>query len=179
MRVRHYYIAMTEPHTLIKLIVLYMLNKVDFPITKAQIYDFILEKEYSNYFALTQATYELTESGLIESSSTHSATYLKLTAKGRDTLTFFQNRISEGIRNDINAFFEENRLEIANRMSVITNYYRTASGDYVADLTAREKSEDLINIRINLPTEDSAQAMCDHWREKSSDIYSFILENLL
>ena len=170
---------MTEPHTLIKLIVLYMLDKVDFPITKAQIYDFILEKEYANYFALTQATYELTEGGLIETSSTHSSTFLTLTDKGRDTLTFFQNRISEGIRNDINAYFEENRMEISNRVSVITNYYRTASGDYIADLSAREKSSDLINIRINMPNEESARTICDHWREKSSDIYSFILENLL
>ena len=170
---------MTEPYTLTKLIVLYMLDKVDFPITKAQIQDFILEKEYANYFSLTQAIFELTEDGFVESSSTHSTTFLALTDKGRDTLTFFQNRISEGIRNDINAFFEENRMEITNRVSVMTNYYRTSSGDYVADLSAREKSEDLINIRINMPTEESARAMCENWREKSSDIYSFILENLL
>lgn len=170
---------MTEPHTLTKLIVLYMLDKVDFPITKAQIYDFILEKEYANYFTLTQATYELTEDGYIESSSTNSATFLTLTDKGRDTLTFFQNRISEGIRNDINKYFEDNRFEISNRVSVMTNYYRSASGDYIADLSAREKSEDLINIRITMPTEESAQSICEHWREKSSDIYSFILENLL
>lgn len=170
---------MTEPHTLTKLIVLYMLDKVDFPITKAQIYDFILEKEYANYFTLTQATYELTEDGYIESSSTNSATFLALTDKGRDTLTFFQNRISEGIRNDINTYFEDNRFEISNRVSVMTNYYRSASGDYIADLSAREKSEDLINIRITMPTEESAQSICEHWREKSSDIYSFILENLL
>ena len=170
---------MTEPHTLTKLIVLYMLDKVDFPITKAQIYDFILEKEYANYFTLTQATYELTEDGYIKSSSTNSATFLTLTDKGRDTLTFFQNRISEGIRNDINKYFEDNRFEISNRVSVMTNYYRSASGDYIADLSAREKSEDLINIRITMPTEESAQSICEHWREKSSDIYSFILENLL
>ncbi len=170
---------MTEPQTLTKLIVLYMLDKVDFPITKTQIYDFILDKEYANYFTLTQATYELTEDGFIESSSTHSSTFLTLTDKGRDTLTFFQNRISEGIKNDINTYFEENRMAISNSVSIMTNYYRTSSGDYVADLSAREKSEDLINIRINMPTEESARAICEHWREKSSDVYSFILENLL
>ncbi len=170
---------MTEPHTLTKLIVLYMLDKVDFPITKAQIYDFILERSYANYFTLTQATFELTEDGFITSDSTHSSTYLSLTDKGRDTLTFFQNRISEGIKSDINKFFEDNRMEITNRMSIMTNYYRTSAGDYVAELIAREKSEDLINIRINMPTEESAQTVCDHWRDKSSDIYSYILENLL
>lgn len=170
---------MTEPQTLTKLIVLYMLDKVDFPITKAQIYDFILEKEYSNYFTLTQATFELTEDGFIESSSTHSSTFLTLTDKGRDTLTFFQNRISEGIKSDINKYYEDHKLQIVNDVSVMTNYYRTSGGDYVADLSAREKSEDLINIRINMPTEDSARAVCEHWRDSSSDIYSFILEKLL
>ena len=170
---------MTEPQTLTKLIVLYMLDKVGYPITKAQIYEFVLEKEYANYFTLTQATFELTEDGFVESSSTHSATFLSLTDKGRDTLTFFSGRISEGIKEDINKYSIENNMEIANNMSVITNYYKTAKGDYVADLSAREKSEDLISIKINMPTEDSARAMCEHWRDKSSDIYSFILENLL
>ncbi len=170
---------MTEPHTLTKLIVLYMLEKVGFPVTKAQVYDFILEKEYANYFTLTQATFELIEDGYIESNPTHSSTLLSLTDKGEDTLTFFQNRISEGIKSDINAYCEEHRGEITNRMSVMTNYYRTSAGDYIAELFAREKTEDLINIKINMPTEESARLVCDHWRDKSSDIYSFILENLL
>lgn len=170
---------MTEPQTLTKLIVLYMLDKVDFPITKAQIYDFILEKEYSNYFTLTQATFELADDGFIESSSTHSSTFLSLTDKGRDTLTFFQNRISDGIKKDINAYFEEHRMEITNEVSVITNYYRTSSGDYVADLLARDKASDLVDIKLNLPTEESARNVCEHWRDQSSDIYSILLEKLL
>ena len=170
---------MTDPKSLIKLIVLYMLDKVDYPVTRAEIYDYILEKEYCDYFVLTQSIFELTEDGFVGAQSTHSSTFLSLTDEGRSTLTYFQNRISEGIRNDINTWYEQNKGDIANRMSVITNHYRTSGGDYVADLTARERSEDLINIRINMPTEDSAIAICEHWREQSSDIYSYILEKLL
>lgn len=169
---------MTEPLTLTKLIVLYMLDKVDYPIAKAQIMDFILEKEYADYFTFTQAIGELTEDAFIESDSTHSSTFLSMTDKGRDTLTFFGNRISEGIKNDVNDFLEENRMDILNKMSVITNYYRTGS-DFVAELTAREKSEDLLFLRLNMPTEESARAVCDHWRDNASDVYSFILEKLL
>ena len=170
---------MTDPKILIKLIVLYMLDKVDFSVTKAEIYDFILEKEYCDYFILNQSIFELTEAGYVETSTAHSSTFLEITDEGRATLAYFQNRISEGIRNDINTYYEKYRADIANRMSVITNYYKTSNGDYVADLTAREKSEDLINIRINMPTEDAAIAICEHWRDNSSDIYSFILEKLL
>ena len=34
--------------TLYKLIILFILDKVDFPLTNAQLSDFILEKEYTN-----------------------------------------------------------------------------------------------------------------------------------
>lgn len=44
---------MAEPFTLYKLIVLYMLEKVDFPLSNTQISDFFLEKEYTNYFYRT------------------------------------------------------------------------------------------------------------------------------
>ncbi|MCR4684249.1 MAG: DUF4364 family protein, partial [Lachnospiraceae bacterium] len=60
---------MTEPLTLYKLIVLYMLDQVYFPLTKSQIFDFILEKDYTNYFTLNQAASELIDSGLVESRS--------------------------------------------------------------------------------------------------------------
>ena len=40
---------------LYKLIVLYMLNKVDFPLTNAQISEFILDEGYTTYFKLQQA----------------------------------------------------------------------------------------------------------------------------
>lgn len=43
---------MAEPFTLYKLIVLYMLEKVDFPLSNTQISDFFLEKEYTNYFTV-------------------------------------------------------------------------------------------------------------------------------
>ena len=45
---------MHDTLTLYKLIVLYMLSKVDFPLTKTQIYDFILDKGYTNFLTLQQ-----------------------------------------------------------------------------------------------------------------------------
>ena len=48
-----------EPLTLYKLIVLYLLNKVSFPLTMAQVSDLILEKEYTSYLTLQQVINEL------------------------------------------------------------------------------------------------------------------------
>ena len=46
---------MAETFTLYKLIVLYMLDRVDFPLTTSQISEFILDKGYTTYFRLQSA----------------------------------------------------------------------------------------------------------------------------
>ena len=50
---------MAQPLTLYKLIVLYMLDRVDFPLSTSQISEFVLDKGYTTYFKLQQALSEL------------------------------------------------------------------------------------------------------------------------
>ena len=50
---------MAEAFKLYKLIILYMLDKVDFPLTNSQISEFILNEGYTTYFKLQQALSEL------------------------------------------------------------------------------------------------------------------------
>ena len=103
---------------LYKLIVLYMLSKVDFPLTNAQISEFILDEGYTTYFKLQQAISELIESGFIREESTHSRTFYHLTEEGAETIHFFKNDISPAIQQDINTFLKEKQYELKNEVSV-------------------------------------------------------------
>ena len=80
---------MSESFTLYKLIILYMLDKVDFPLTNAQLSDFILDQGYTTYFTLQQAINELLESELIGAESVRNSSFYQITQEGRDTLEFF------------------------------------------------------------------------------------------
>lgn len=170
---------MTEPLTLYKLIVLYMLDQVDFPLTKSQIFDFILEKDYTNYFTLNQAASELIDSGLVESRSIRNSSHLFLTDEGRDTLQCFQNRISDMIKEEISTYFRENELKLRNEVSVLSNYYRVTTGEYVAELIAKEKNAELMNLKISMPSEEAAKAICENWQKKNQAIYTYLMEALL
>lgn len=57
---------MATPFTVYKLIILYMLRNSSSPITNSEISEFILNREYTNYFHLQQALSELEETELIE-----------------------------------------------------------------------------------------------------------------
>ena len=41
---------MTELHTMYRVMILYMLNRLEYPLTNTQITNFILEKDYTNYY---------------------------------------------------------------------------------------------------------------------------------
>ena len=46
---------LSDPITLYKLMILYMLDHVNFPLTNSQLTDFFLDHEYTTYFTLQQA----------------------------------------------------------------------------------------------------------------------------
>ena len=54
-----------DPLTLYKLMTLYMLNKVNFPLTNAQLSGFFQEKGYTTYIGFQQVLTELEETQLI------------------------------------------------------------------------------------------------------------------
>ena len=55
---------MASSFKLYKLIILYMLDKVDFPLTNSQVSEFILDEGYTTYFKLQQAISELSAKNL-------------------------------------------------------------------------------------------------------------------
>lgn len=167
-----------DPLTLYKLIVLYMLNRVTFPMTKAQISDFILDKEYTNFLTLQQVINELIDAHLVDAQSIRNRTHLLITAEGRDTLGFFENRISPAIKEDINVFFCEKEYTMRNEVSILADYYKSTSGEYEAHLVAKDKGIELVEIKLSVPTEDTAAAICDNWQKKNQEVYQKLIEQL-
>lgn len=169
---------MSDPLTLYKLIILYMLNRVDFPLTKAQIGDFILEREYTNFLTLQQAIGELIDAGFVTAKSIRNRTHLILTEDGKQTLDFFGNQISTSIKKDIDEYFRNHELEMRNEVSIISDYYKSTSGEYEAHLIAKDKEINLIDLTLSVPLEETAISICDNWQKKNQEIYQYLIEQL-
>ncbi|MCM1569038.1 MAG: DUF4364 family protein [Roseburia sp.] len=164
--------------TLYKLIILYMLNRVTFPLTTAQISDFILEMEYTNFLTLQQVINELLEANMISAKTVRNRTHLEITREGRDTLRYFGSRIGEAIKEDINHYLREKEYTLRNEVSVLADYYKSTSGEYEARLVARERDTDLIHITLSVPTEELASSICCNWQNKNQEIYRYLMQEL-
>ena len=164
--------------TIYKLIVLYMLNRVNFNLTKTQVDDFILEKEYTNYLTLQQVIAELIDANLIVAKTIRNRTHLSITEEGKNTLTFFSNRVSDAIKNDVDAYLKENELELRNEVSILSDYYKSTSGEYEAHLVAKDKELVLVDLKLSVPMEEMASAICENWTRKNQEIYKYLTEQL-
>ena len=169
---------MSDPLTLYKLIVLYMLNRVSFPLTAAQISDFILTREYTNFLTLQQVIRELTDTGLVDARTVRNRTQLLLTKDGKQTLDFFSQQISASIRQEIDEYLKENEMELRNEVSILADYYKSNSGEYEAHLKAKEGNVTLVDLIISVPVEETAAAICDNWQKKNQEIYQYLIEQL-
>ena len=168
-----------EPLTLYKLIILYMLEQVDFPLTTSHISEFILEQGYTNYITLQQALAELTETGLVDSQTVRNRTRLTNTKEGSETLQFFGNRISDAIRDDIAKYFGENEIALRSEVNVQADYYKSTSGEYEVRMIARDKETLLVDLTLSVPDSTMAQQMCDNWEKNNQQVYQYLMEKLL
>lgn len=170
---------MTEPLTLYKLIVLYMLTKVNFPLTSGQISSFILEQGYTTYFTLQQALSELSDSDLVHTESLRNTTQYSITEEGAKTLEFFKNKISKSIRRDIDTYLKEHKLELRNEVSILADYYKTTSNEYAVHCVVKEKEADLIDLTLTVPLKEQAISICNHWEGRCQEVYSYLMKTLM
>ena len=170
---------MTDPLTLTKLIILYMLDKAGNPMLKTQVFGFIMEKDYTNYFTLMQACTELCEAKFIETRIIMNGAHLAILEDGESTLRSFSDRISNAIKEDIADFFKANKLETKSSLNINTNYYKASRSEYVAELSLKEEDSELLMLKISMPTEESVRAMCENFEGKSEELYNLIVDKLL
>ena len=170
---------LSDPSTLYKLMILYMLDHVNFPLTNSQLTDFFLDHEYTTYFTLQQALNELKEAGLIRMESTHNSSRYEITKERDDTLSFFGNNISPAIIEDIDSYLKENKFRLRNEVGVISDFYKSTNQDYIVHCEVREGKSVLIGFDLSVPDKDQAETMASHWKERSQDIYAYVMKTLM
>ncbi len=176
---------MTEPFKICKIIILYMLDQADVPLTTSEISDFILSGQYTNYFTLQQSISELLDSDFIRAENEQTKTFYHLTEEGRNSLGFFKNDISPEILADVDNYLKDKDYELKSQASVKAEYYEitkdaeTTSHEYAVRCQVIEQGTPLIDLTIKVPSENEAKEVAENWEHKNQEIYARIMAELL
>ena len=162
---------MATPFTVYKLIILYMLRNSSTPVTNSEISQFILDREYTNYFHLQQALSELEETELIEKRTISNTSYYYL--------TYFENDISQDIRREVLQYLAERGNSAKSQVKAAADYYINNQEEYVVHCQLLQKGSSVIDLSLVAPSLNAAKAMCKQWPNKYEEIYAKIMEGLL
>ncbi|WP_026477078.1 DUF4364 family protein [Alkaliphilus transvaalensis] len=162
-----------------KLLLLYIFQQLEAPVTHSQMTDFILENELLNYFIFQQFLAELKDSGFISEEVKENEQIFNITDKGKDTLNYFIKRIPQKQLDKINTLLKTAKEDLIKKSEVIADYIKVKDGEFVVNLKVVENEIPIVSLSLNVATSQQAKLICENWRNNTQHIYGTIINSLI
>lgn len=162
-----------------KLLLLYLISKSEEPLDKNKITEFLLSRDYMNYFLIQQYLSELVKSELISNYKNDNQTFYKITNKGVIALSYFIERVPESFKRDVLSTFTKTTLELKKEKEIVSDYYQKENGLFVTNLKLVEKEDVLFSLYLDVADEEQAKIISNNWKKRPDKIFSKIINILL
>ena len=162
-----------------KLIILHLLQKMGIALSNSEICQFLLEKNYMDYFSVQQYLSELEGAGWLEKTREQNNTRYTLTDDGEEVVNYFITRISDEVKNEINTYVHENNRRIRAEYAVTANYFPELNGDFLVKCGLCDDSgATLMEISVSVVSKNQAQNICRNWKKNVNQYYREFLSSL-
>ena len=164
-----------------KLILLYVLDKMECDLTEDTIIDMCYyQTKWVSYFTCKIALSELTRSGYIqEVKSIQKDKYYKITTEGRSCLSYFFSEIPTSLKEEIAQFIHENKLAYKRKQEYFSDLIKNKDGSYTVILKILEPTSTDLEIKLNASNQQVAKDIQRNWQENASKVYASIFDTLL
>ncbi len=172
------FVENTEELAQNKLLILYLIKTSKTPFTNSEITEFMLDKNYMNYFLVQQYLSELVNSNFIEILNQDSEEVYAIVKKGEVALSYFEKRIPNSIKAELNDEFTKIEEEEKIKTEIMTEFYEKGNGQFVVNLKLVENEDTLFSVYLDVATKKQANLICSRWKNNTEYIYQNII-NLL
>jgi predicted transcriptional regulator len=162
-----------------KLLILYILDKINMDLTNSQITQVVLETEMMNYFSLQQFLSQLMESKFLTTYKESDREYYSLTQKGLEILEYFLSRISEDVTKKIDEYISLNKKSLLSDTEVKSSFIQQNDNEFIVNLRVIENQSNLIDLNLNVSSQKQAQLICNNWKKNASYMYAEIIDLLI
>ena len=162
-----------------KLMVLYLLSKMDIPLTKTQITSAILENNLIDFFTFQQCISDLEESGMIKLVLHQKKQCFATTESGKNAVEVFCQRISKNTIDIIDNYIAKNKDSLKKESQVIAEYSKVSDKEYIVSLKVIEKELVLMDLKLSVVSAKQAKQVCEKWKNSSEKIYSQLISSLI
>ena len=173
----------TPDATINKLTLLFVLDKMEIPLTENSIIDICTSRNsWLNYMECKDILWQLNEVGFIYNTDTESEEKrYGITVDGRNCLSHFFLRIPQSLREQITQFVKENRMNFKRSQEYVSDYYKNPDGSHTVVLKIKEPliSQPLLEIKLKAPSRHLAITACRKWKDKAPVVFEHLYDTVI
>lgn len=158
-----------------KLLLLYIIKTATYSFTKEDLTEFILEKDYMNYFFIQQYILELLESGFIKADNQDEEKFMLL-EKGSLALDYFESKIPETLKEELDEIFQKEEKIKKQETQVVSEYFEKENNQFNVNLKLVENEDILFSLYLNVGTLEQAESICKIWKDEPDSVYQGIIK---
>ena len=162
-----------------KLLILYILDKINMDLTNSQMTQVVLETDIMNYFSFQQILSQLMDSKFIKPYKDSGREYYCLTQKGLESLEYFLNRIPESYAQKIDEYIKNNKESLLADTQVKSSFVKQSENEFIVNLRVIENQSNLIDLNLNVSSEKQARQICNNWNNNASNMYAEVINLLI
>ncbi|MCL2016680.1 MAG: DUF4364 family protein [Defluviitaleaceae bacterium] len=170
---------MENENTETKLTILYLIDRMDLPLSRSQITDCVLQAELMDYYTLQQSLSEMAEGGYLDAVTDSNTTRYTLTDDGIKMLEYFEKRIPPSVRNKINHYIKNNLKDIKRTFENTATFFpNTKNNEFIVKCGVYEESRVLMELSISVDTREQARTIQNNWKNSAKTLYGDIIQIL-
>lgn len=161
-----------------KVLILYVLNKLNKNITNDGLYKIVSSINNLNYFYFQQTLKDLIDTNLVGYTNEEN-TILKITSEGKVAFSYTQDLLPGIIKLKADTIFEDELATIEEESSVSAEFIPKNEDEYTVKCKIIENNESIFEVETFAGSRDRAKKICDNWRANATKIYPQIINLLL
>lgn len=162
-----------------KVLILYLLNKLEDGIKSDNLYKIVSSANNINYFYFQELLTDLIESNFVGSFTNDEDTIIKITSDGQNALSLTKSLLPGILKLKADNVFKEELSNIAEESSIITEYIPKDEKNYTVKCRIVEKNETVFEVSTFAGSRDRAKQISDNWKNNANNIYPKIMNLLL
>lgn len=161
-----------------KVLILYILNKLEDPITNDSLLRLVLSVMDMNYFYFQQFLLDLLEEQYIACFEQDGKNLYSITEKGKETLDLTNDILPGIMKLKVDTSFQSELTTTAEENSITAEFTPRSENDYTVTCKINENNSCIFEVSVFAGSREEAKNIVDNWKENAYSIYPDVL-NLL
>lgn len=161
-----------------KVLILYILNRIEKDITNDGLYKIISSVNGLNYFYFQQTLKDLVETNLVGYTKDDD-TVVRITSEGKNAFELTKDLLPGLMKLKADRIFEEELANIEEDSSVVAEFIPKNENEYTVKCKIIENNETIFEVETYAGPRDRAKKICDNWNNNAVQIYPRIIKLLL